>query len=251
MIMTNRDAITAAALIAALSNKKIKAAVKRQEQSIANSSQLNWRGAWGEKSTYLPNDGVSHDGSSWVAERESTGSKPKEDSTDWGYLAKKGKDGGEGPQGQAGQAGKNGDAGPQGPAGSTGLTGPQGPAGAQGLEGQQGPAGSTGPQGPAGATGQTGPAGPAGATGLKGEKGDTGATGPQGQTGQAGPIGPEGIQGPTGPQGPRGMSGGMMPFYVPEDGDFEVTANSQGLAMLDIKLDGFIKTTGFIVEVSA
>jgi hypothetical protein len=96
-----------------------------------------WRGTWSSGTSYSKNDGVSYNGSSYIALSAvgPTSTTPDTDPTHWGLLA---------------QAGATG---PTGPAGSTGATGPQGPpgtTGATGATGPQGPTGATGPQGPAG-----------------------------------------------------------------------------------------------------
>ena len=84
------------------------------------------------------------------------------------------------------------------------------PKGNKGDTGETGLAGEEGPQGVQGIQGETGATGATGATGLKGDKGDKGDTG---ETGATGPQGIQGIQGATGEQGIQGIQG-----EVGEDG---------------------------------
>lgn len=128
---------------------------------------LNPRGAWGAAATYLQDDIVTYNGSSWRAlynPSPNVGNIPDAgtSATFWEKFVSKGLDG------------------------AVGATGPQGSQGEQGPEGQQGP---EGPQG------------------LAGPQGEIGPQGPQGEQGPEGPQGLEGPQGPIGPQGPQGPSG--------------------------------------------
>ncbi|MDA3898752.1 MAG: tail fiber protein [Desulfobacteraceae bacterium] len=151
---------------------------------------MTWQGVWLTDISYVIDDGVFHDGSSYICRADHTSSvtnePPDPDTNTWDLVVEKGD---EGPQGV------------QGPQGETGLTGPEGP---QGVQGEIGPIGLTGPagpqglQGPQGEQGIQGSAGPIGLQGATGLKGDTGDTGPQGVTGPAGPIGPQGPVGETG-----------------------------------------------------
>lgn len=93
------------------------------------------RGAWSAAATYLADDVVTHDGTSWRALRTSKGSTPGRVAADWQVFAAKG------------------DTGPKGDTGTPGATGAQGVAGAQGPEG---PRGETGAPGPSGAPGPAG-----------------------------------------------------------------------------------------------
>jgi hypothetical protein len=111
---------------------------------------LSQRGAWAEGTTYLKNDLVTFDGSSWRAKINNKGKSPDANAAAWEKFASKG------------------DAGLHGPVGPQGLTGGQGPTGAVGLQGAAGGPGATGPGGPQGATGATGAAGAQGATGPQG-----------------------------------------------------------------------------------
>lgn len=162
---------------------------------------MTWRGTWSSSATYAINDGVSYNGSSYVAYGAvgPSATPPPSDAAHWALLA---------------QAGAQGPQGPVGPQGATGATGSQGPQGATGATGPTGPAGADstvpGPQGPAGATGATGAQGPQGATGAQGPKGDTGAQGIQGIQGPAGTTGATGSQGPAGPGVPVGGTTGQL-----------------------------------------
>jgi len=180
---------------------------------------MQWRGAWTTPAAYAKNDGVSYQGSSYIALNNTTNNvPPPQDPANWGVLA---------------QAGAPGAAGATGPPGATGATGPQGPQGATGPTGPTGLPGinwrgnwqtspttylqndavfyngsswialtsnvATPPPSSAweylaqqGATGATGPTGPAGATGATGPQGNPGATGATGPTGPAGPGVPSG-----------------------------------------------------------
>lgn len=90
------------------------------------------RGAWIASGTYLKNDLVTFQGSSWRAKLNNKGKAPDTNPTIWEKFASKG------------------GAGAMGAAGPRGLTGATGPAGAQGAAGPTGPQGPVGPQGPAG-----------------------------------------------------------------------------------------------------
>jgi hypothetical protein len=63
---------------------------------------MNWRGAWAVGTAYAINDGVSQEGSSYIAIAANTGSQPP--SANWNLLAQ---------QGAAGTAGAQGPPGPQ------------------------------------------------------------------------------------------------------------------------------------------
>ena len=96
-----------------------------------------WKGAYSGSSSYLPNDVVAADGSSWIATAAIPPSgcvNPKVPSTcvfnnpganpSWQLLASAGVAGDTGPQGPAGSQGATGATGPQGPAGAAGSSGP-------------------------------------------------------------------------------------------------------------------------------
>jgi hypothetical protein len=57
---------------------------------------LNWKGAWDSAASYLIDDAVSHDGSTWIARQSNTGVAPAESNT-WALLARKGDTGPAGP----------------------------------------------------------------------------------------------------------------------------------------------------------
>jgi len=179
-------------------------------QGPAGAVQYKPKGIWSAFANYSANHQVSHEGTSYVAQRPSTGVVPAE-GDDWTLLAAKGEGGAQGVKGDKGDRGFQGLIGPAGPQGPEGPTGPQGPVG---------PKGSTGPMGYApvkgvdyfdGATGPQGPTGPQGLRGPEGPEGPTGAIstvpGPQGPVGPRGPEGPEGPQGLIGPQGAQGIQG--------------------------------------------
>jgi hypothetical protein len=65
---------------------------------------LNWRGAWDPASAYRANDGVRHQGTAWIALRESTGVVPAE-GVDWTLAAADGEKGLPGEQGPPGLPG--------------------------------------------------------------------------------------------------------------------------------------------------
>ena len=79
-----------------------------------------WRGAWNGTTSYVVNDAVSYDGSSWVALRTSTNAVPLE-GADWALLARKGDTGRQGDTGPKGDTGPAGPAGPPGPPGPTNV----------------------------------------------------------------------------------------------------------------------------------
>jgi hypothetical protein len=88
-------------------------------------SGLVWQGAWSSATAYVVDDGVSFNGSSYIAVANNTNSQPP--SANWNLLAQKGDAGATGAQGQQGNQG------PAGPAGADGAQGPAGPAGPEGL----------------------------------------------------------------------------------------------------------------------
>jgi collagen triple helix repeat protein len=137
---------------------------------------VTFKGPYDSNQTYIANDAVGYQGSTYIATGSTTDNAPlNSDGTLNSYWALVAAKGDTGPQGI------------QGPKGDTGAIGPQGPQGAQGdtgLQGSAGPAGPTGPTGPQGLKGDTGPSGPAGPLGPQGLTGDAGASGPQGPAGQ-------------------------------------------------------------------
>ena len=148
---------------------------------------MTWRGTWSAAVAYKVNDGVTYNGSSYVAYVAvgPVATPPPADVAHWALLAQAG---GTGPQGPMGPAGATGSTGAQGPQGVAGPMGPTGPTGATGAASTvPGPAGPTGPQGATGTTGATGPQGPAGTAGATGPQGNPGTPGATGATGPAGP----------------------------------------------------------------
>jgi hypothetical protein len=139
-----------------------------------------WLGAWASTTTYVLDDAVSFNGSSYIALVTNSNVTPGTNSSDWQMLAQAGAAGATGPTGATGSQGAQGDAGPTGTAGAaatiavgTVTTGAAGSAAAVINEGTTDAAvlNFTIPQGAVGATGATGP---------KGDTGDTGATGTTG-----------------------------------------------------------------------
>lgn len=146
---------------------------------------LNWRGAWSASTAYAKNDGVSHNGGSYIALSAvgPTSTTPDTDPAHWGVLAAPG---GTGPQGPAGPAGATGATGPAGMTwrgawqtapttyaahdavsyngssyiANTGNVASPPPSSSWDLLAAQGATGAVG------ATGATGPTGPTGATGA-------------------------------------------------------------------------------------
>lgn len=205
---------------------------------------LVWRGQWSYGTSYIKNDGVFNDGSSFICTISHKSNLENEPLNGrmwknyWDILALKGDQGepgrgGAGIQGVGGTGptGLAGDTGPTGPPGggtgsvSTGPTGSPGDTGPTGLPGNPGNNGTTGPTGAAGilgTTGQTGPTGsgntgptgasstitgPTGSSGLNGNTGPTGSVGSNGSTGPTGSVGPTGLQGTTGATGTAGSNG--------------------------------------------
>jgi hypothetical protein len=107
-----------------------------------------WRGNWTSAATYNANDGVSYNGSSYVAIATNVNHPPDTHPTEWQLIAQQG---------------------------AVGPTGPQGVIGPAGPTGSQGPTGATGSQGPAGATGPPGP------TTVSGDAGNTAMLGTDGK----------------------------------------------------------------------
>jgi hypothetical protein len=151
---------------------------------------FTFKGEWNASDSYVQNDVVSYQGTSFAALMAITSPAPPDQSpASWGVIAKKGDTGATGAQGPIG---------PVGPQGRVGATGPQG---IQGVPGTNGTNGTNGADG----TGVTVVGEPAGihcanggsavtdgtghvsyvCDGKPGAKGDTGATGPQGPAGPA------------------------------------------------------------------
>lgn len=94
-------------------------------------SGVVWLGTWSSGTTYVQGNGVTNDGTLYIAIAETTNNEPP-NATYWVAFS--------------------GAEGPEGPIGPQGVIGPQGP---------QGSIGPTGATGPTGAIGPTGPVGPA------------------------------------------------------------------------------------------
>jgi hypothetical protein len=212
-------------------------------------AELSWVGTWATGVTYLTNQVVVYNSSSWVSTIDfNIGNTPGAATGPWQLIASKG------------------DTGSTGPAGATGIqgsTGAQGATGPRGFAGTAGSQGATGPQGSLGATGATGvgavlnlqgtwsssvtyaindvvtyndtswvsraasnlnnaPASNSywqllsnrGPTGPVGSIGPSGPTGPVGATGISGPSGLPGNPGSAGPTGPTGITGPTGPTGV-------------------------------------
>lgn len=99
-----------------------------------NGTSFNFRNAFDPAATYVANDVVTYNGSSYVATAASGPSTQTPDvaTSTWSVMAAQGAIGPQGPQGLTGAIGPQG---PQGTAGATGLQGPQGPQGVQGAAG--------------------------------------------------------------------------------------------------------------------
>jgi hypothetical protein len=117
-------------------------------------ASVNWTGEWSSGSSYYENDGVSYNGTSYVALQYSYSNTPDSSPSYWQVIASQGVQGlqGEGIQGVQGTDGIQGLDGIQGPQGES-IQGIQGTDGLQGLDGTQGTQGIHGIQGVQGTTG--------------------------------------------------------------------------------------------------
>jgi hypothetical protein len=97
-----------------------------------------WRGNWSSAATYNANDGVSYNGSSYVAIATNVNHPPDTHPTEWQLIAQQGAVGPTGPQGVIGPAGPTGSQGPTGTTGSQGPTGATGPPGPTAVSGDAG-----------------------------------------------------------------------------------------------------------------
>lgn len=139
---------------------------------------LNWKGSYSELESYVENDAVVYEGSTYFAIAPSTGIPPAETSSYWAVMASSGAQGPQGipgPKGDQGVEGQQGIQGLPGQKGETGDTGLQGPQGIPGIQGQEGPRGLQGPKGDTGVQGIQGIQGPKGDTGLQGPAGTNGS----------------------------------------------------------------------------
>jgi hypothetical protein len=128
---------------------------------------VNWAGVW-QAQIYAANNGVSYNGSSYIANDATNAGDVPGVSTKWDLWVAKGEPGAQGPAGPQGLQGEQGEPGPQGPQGLKGDQGDQGLQGPQGLKGDQGDPGPQGPQGPQGLQGEPGAQGPQGPQGTAG-----------------------------------------------------------------------------------
>lgn len=106
-----------------------------------------WVGVWDVDRAYLPNDSVTHDGSQWLAMRESKGERPGSSSVTpqgktrapaWRLTVKHGRDGRDGADGLAGAPGRDGRDGADGAPGAAGEPGLAGAPGMPGAPGRDG-----------------------------------------------------------------------------------------------------------------
>ncbi|HIN63814.1 MAG TPA: hypothetical protein EYM95_04180 [Candidatus Obscuribacterales bacterium] len=155
---------------------------------------LVWRGAWNSATSYVVDDAVSHNGSSYIAVSPNSNSAPP--SADWNTLAAKGDSGGSGSGGllwrgvwssstsyAVGDAVSLSGTSYIAVAPNTNSSPPSADwntLAAKGDTGAAGATGATGPEGPEGPEGPQGPAGPTGATGATGAQGAQGDPGPEG-----------------------------------------------------------------------
>lgn len=124
-------------------------------QGPTGASQLNWRNTWVSGTSYVLNDAVLYQGSTYRCTVATSSALPT-NTANWMLVASVGSQGPTGPQGATGPQGIQGATGPQGPTGATGPQGPQGLTGATGAQGLTGQTGATGPQGPQGIQGISG-----------------------------------------------------------------------------------------------
>jgi len=72
------------------------------------------RGVWRQDASYLSGDGVTRDGSYWIAQMDHPPGKPGETNSGWRLAVKRGAEGKSGPQGPMGERGTKGDKGDPG-----------------------------------------------------------------------------------------------------------------------------------------
>lgn len=87
---------------------------------------LDWRGAWNSTASYLIDDAVSYNGSSYIAKTANTNKQPDTNPSDWDLWVSKGDQGEQGIQGIQGEQGIQGIQGIQGDQGIQGVAGADG-----------------------------------------------------------------------------------------------------------------------------
>jgi len=107
-------------------------------QGIAGAG-VDWKGSWNSGATYIINDGVSYNGSSYISNQDANTNHLPTDTGWWDLWVERG------PTGPQGTAGTDGSTGPMGPQGTAGTDGSTGPTGADGTDGSDGATGPTGP----------------------------------------------------------------------------------------------------------
>jgi hypothetical protein len=124
-------------------------ATGQQGPAGANGVGFTFRNAFDNSASYLVNDVVSYNGSSYVAiaANQPPNNPTPDQNSAWSLMAQSGAPGAAGATGSQGPIGAPGAAGAQGPAGPQGSQGPQGLQGAQGTQGPQGVPGNPGPAG--------------------------------------------------------------------------------------------------------
>ena len=156
---------------------------------------FTFKGEWNASDSYVLNDVVSYQGTSFAALMAIASPTPPDQSpASWGLIAKKG---------------DTGAAGAQGPIGPVGPQGPVGGAGPQGLQGVPGTNGTNGANG----TGVTVVGEPAGVHCANGGSAVTDGTGHVSYVCDGAP-GPKGATGPQGPAGPPANSGRVYRWNV-------------------------------------
>jgi hypothetical protein len=133
---------------------------------LGYSAGFAFKGPWSSGTSYVVNDVVSYNGSSYISIQNGTNQNPSTQTTYWSIVASQGDIGVQGNQGFQGAQGQ----------GNQGFQGAQGQ-GNQGFQGAQG-------QGNQGFQGFQGTAGSQGDTGVQGNQGFQGSTGLQGFQGE-------------------------------------------------------------------
>ena len=65
----------------------------RRIEELERRHALPYNGVWGASDAYTAGELVTHDGSMWIAKRESIGRRPGNDPNVWTLVVKRGKDG--------------------------------------------------------------------------------------------------------------------------------------------------------------